>query len=70
MIWGLYDKSFTAVINSVEQLARAFANVSHFLLALMDPQTFYVTELIMAVISFMIQAPEAGSCNILVDKMS
>jgi hypothetical protein len=48
-----------AVINSVVQKASAFAIVSHFLLALTNP--FYVTEFIMAVISFMIQAPGAST---------
>ncbi len=38
------------------QWASAFAIVSHFLLALTSTPAFYVTELIMGVKSFMIQA--------------
>jgi hypothetical protein len=53
-------KLFTAVINSVVQYASAFAIVSHILLALTNALAFYVTELIMVVISFMIQAPGAN----------
>jgi hypothetical protein len=48
-----------AVINSVVQKASAFAIFSHFLLALTN--AFCVTEFIMAVISFMIQAPGAST---------
>ncbi len=50
-------KPFTAIINFVVQYASAFAIVSHFLLALTNSVAFYVTKLITAVISFMIQAP-------------
>ncbi len=52
-------KLFTAVINFVVQYASAFAIVSHFLMALTNALAFYVTELIKAEISFMIQAPGA-----------
>jgi len=52
-------KLFTVGINYVVQCASAFAIVSHFLLALTNTLAFYVTELITAVISFMIQAPGA-----------
>ncbi len=57
---GLYHKTFMAVINSVVQKASAFAIVSHFLLASTCTLAFYVTELITAVISFMIQGPEVS----------
>jgi hypothetical protein len=50
-------KLFTVIINSVVQYTSAFPIVSHFLLALTSTLAFYVTELITAVISFMIQAP-------------
>ncbi len=52
-------KLFTAVITSVVQLASVFAIGNHFLLVLTNTLAFYVTELITAVISFMIQAPGA-----------
>ncbi len=39
------------------QQASAFGIVSHFILALLNTLAFYITELIMAVKSFMIQAP-------------
>ena len=50
-------KLFTAVITSVVQLASAFAIGSHFLLVLTNTLAFYVKDLIIIVISFMIQAP-------------
>jgi hypothetical protein len=49
-------KLFTAAINSVGKKASAFAIVCCFLLALTNTLSFYVTELIIPVISFMIQA--------------
>ncbi len=55
--WGLYHKSFSAVLDFVVLEARAFAIVSHFLVALTNTQAFHIIELITAVISFMIQAP-------------
>ncbi len=53
-------KHFTVVINFVVAQASAFAVVSHSLLALTNTLAFYITELITAVISFMIQAPGAN----------
>jgi hypothetical protein len=55
-IWprGLYYKTFYG--RNLIQYASAFAIVSHFLMALTNALAFYVTELITAVISFMIQA--------------
>jgi len=52
---------FAAVINSIVQKVSAFAIVSHFLLALTNTLAFSVTELITAVISFMIQTPSYNS---------
>ncbi len=49
-------KLFMAIINPVVQKVSAFSIVSHFFLALTNALAFYVTELIMAVISFMILA--------------
>ncbi len=49
-------KLFTSVINPVGQEASAYAIVSHFLLSLTNTLAFYVTKLIKAVLSFMIQA--------------
>jgi hypothetical protein len=50
-------KHITAVITSIVQEDSAFAISCHFLLALTNTLAFYVTKLIMAVISFMIQTP-------------
>ncbi len=53
-------KLFTAVIKFfLAQYASAFAILSHFLLALTNTLALYATELITAVICFMIQAPGA-----------
>jgi hypothetical protein len=57
-------KHFTDEINSTVQQASAFAIVRHFLLPLTNTPAFYVTELITAVISFMIQAPALGGNNL------
>jgi hypothetical protein len=54
-------KIFMAIINSMVQKANAFIIANHFLLAWTITLAFYVTELIMAVISFMIQAQ--GACT-------
>ncbi len=51
--------------NFVVQQASAFAVVSHSLLVLTNTLAFYVTELIKAVISFMIQAPGANVIELL-----
>ncbi len=59
-IRGCIIKLFTAIINSAVQKASAFAIGSHLLLALTNTLAFYVTELITAVIIFMIQAPGAN----------
>ncbi len=48
---------FTAVINPAVQQATDFAIVSHFVLALTNTLSFYVTELITPVINFMIKTP-------------
>jgi hypothetical protein len=50
-------KHFTAIINFVIQFTCAFSIVRHFLLTLINTLAFHVTELITAVISFIIQAP-------------
>ncbi len=55
--WACIIKHFKAVINSVVQKTSTFAIVNHFLLALTNTLAFYITELITAVMSFMIKAP-------------
>ncbi len=53
----MYHKTFYDHNYYVLQYASAFAIVSHFLLVLTNTLALYVTELITAVVSFIIQAP-------------
>jgi hypothetical protein len=56
MVWGLYHKTFTAVINSVTWKASVFVKASKKWLTIVKALYYFTTGLITAVKSFMIQA--------------